>query len=60
MLAYVQILLDFGAICFNFHDWIKQQPTSFQSMTLELRKTIRVYVHHDDLALPYHRFVQGC
>jgi hypothetical protein len=29
ILAYVQILLDFGAIRFKFHDWINQRLVSF-------------------------------
>jgi hypothetical protein len=35
ILAYVQILLDFGAIRFKFHDWINQRPISFQSVIPE-------------------------
>jgi hypothetical protein len=31
ILAYVQILLDFGAIRFKFYDRINQRPVSFQS-----------------------------
>jgi hypothetical protein len=33
-LAYVQILLDFGAIRFNFHDQINQRLINFQSVIL--------------------------
>jgi hypothetical protein len=32
ILDYVQILLDFRAIRFKFHDRINQQPISFQSV----------------------------
>jgi hypothetical protein len=32
ILAYVQILLDFRAIRFKFHDRINQRPISFQSV----------------------------
>jgi hypothetical protein len=35
MLSYVQILLDFRAVCFKFHDQINQWPISFQSMIFE-------------------------
>jgi hypothetical protein len=31
ILAYAQILLDFGAVRFKFHDRINQRPVSFQS-----------------------------
>jgi hypothetical protein len=49
ILAYVQILLDFGAICFKFHDRINRWPISFQSTIPKSRKAISVSTHHDDL-----------
>jgi hypothetical protein len=35
ILVYIQILLDFGAIHFKFHDRINQRPINFQSVIPE-------------------------
>jgi hypothetical protein len=44
----MQILLDFGAICFKFHDRINQRLISYQSAIPEPHKAISIFAHHDD------------
>jgi hypothetical protein len=38
ILAYVQILLDFGAVHFKFHDQINQRLVSIQSVPLRIEQ----------------------